>query len=96
MNKVDFLSGLITGFTVGVILMALIFVLGACTSTTESPYVGPTPEAMDNSYELVGCTDHVCTYTFAYKKGALVHRCFLSVGSYPGFGDSWSFDLECP
>ena len=97
MNRKDFLSGLITGFTVGVILMALIFMSVSCSPSPDpSARLPEVIEADDSPYELIGCIDHVCTYLFSHKRGGIVYRCFLSVGSYPGFGDAWMFDLECP
>jgi len=94
MNRKDFLSGVITGFTVGVLVMAFIFMSTGCATKTEPPYVGPTPDAASGELILVGCADHVCVYRFQNPKTNLT--CHFAVGSYPGFGGTWRFDLECP
>lgn len=95
MNRTDFVSGAITGFTLGVIIMALIFMSVGCASSGAPDPSAKVPEVIetdDSRYELIGCIDRVCTYAFHYR----TNRCFLSVGSYAGFGNSWMFDLECP
>jgi len=99
MSRKDFLSGVVAGFSVGVILMALIFMSTGCAR-------GPSPDVVTSqsanfeqavdSGELVlyGCAQHACAYSFQNPKTN--QTCYLAVGSYPGFGATWRFDLECP
>lgn len=96
MNRKDFLSGVITGFVVGVLVMAFIFMGTSCAKqpvkTLTVDEILAERDKVD-PYEWLGCLDGVCNYTFASHG----HRCFISIGQANSIHvDSFMFDLECP